>query len=84
VDDEFVHVTNNLSKAVHQLVMGCHQGLLVLDQNEIVGVLRLSDVFDEICAIMKAELSTDQEQKCCPPKRLPWGTFFRRWGRAPL
>lgn len=60
-EGECVNVNDNLSKGVHQLVMGHHQGLLVMDGTDIVGVLRLSDVFDEVCSIMKSELKTGSE-----------------------
>jgi hypothetical protein len=36
------------------LVMGRHQSFLVLEKSNIVGILRLSDVFGEICRQIKA------------------------------
>jgi len=49
VDNEVVQEEETLEKAVHQLVFGRHQSLLVTDaQNNIVGILRLVDVFEAI------------------------------------
>ena len=42
-----------LNEAIHLLVMGRHQSLLVLEKGMIVGILRLSDVFGEICRQIK-------------------------------
>jgi CBS domain-containing protein len=44
----------SLQEAVHQLIMGCHQSLLVTRNSEIVGILRLTDVFSKICDLIKA------------------------------
>lgn len=47
---EYVKETANLGEAIHQLIMGHQQSLLVTgNEKEIVGVLRLTDVFKEIC-----------------------------------
>jgi len=51
---EFVKETDSLSVAIHQLVMGHHQSLLVTDDENITGILRLTDVFKEICKTIKA------------------------------
>jgi CBS domain-containing protein len=45
---EFVGQNASLSVAIHQLLLGQHQSLLVIHNKEIVGVLRLTDVFREI------------------------------------
>ena len=50
---ERVDAESSLCEAIHMLVMGHHQSLLVLEDNEIVGVLRLSDVFMRIFGMMK-------------------------------
>jgi CBS domain-containing protein len=43
-----------LDQAIHQLVVGHHQSLLVTkDGKEIVGILRLTDVFQEISERIK-------------------------------
>jgi CBS domain containing-hemolysin-like protein len=47
---EYVKESASLAEAIHQLIMGRHQSLLVTDEDGgIVGVLRLSDVFHEVC-----------------------------------
>ncbi len=50
---EYVREEDSLNHAIHQLIVGHHQSLLVTRGNEIVGILRLSDVFREICGIIK-------------------------------
>ena len=42
-----------LDAAIHQLVVGHHHSLLVTKGGEIVGVLRLTDVFKEVCQRIK-------------------------------
>jgi len=53
-EGEYVEEDSSLDEAIHQLVMGRHQSLLVSRGEEIVGVLRLTDVFSEVCKAMKA------------------------------
>lgn len=50
---EYVEEDASLSQAINQLVIGCHQSLLVTSGEEIVGILRLTDVFDGLCQNMK-------------------------------
>lgn len=47
-DNEFIDIGATLDEALHLLVMGPHQSLLVREGENVVGILRLSDVFDEI------------------------------------
>jgi CBS domain-containing protein len=47
-EGEYVKEDATFEEAIHQLVMGRHQSLLVTGGKEIVGVLRLTDVFREI------------------------------------
>jgi len=47
-DGEIVDETATLNEAIHQLVMGHHQSLLVTRDGEIVGILRQTDVFKEV------------------------------------
>ena len=54
---EYIEEDASLSQAIHQLVIGCHQSLLVTSSEEIVGILRLTDVFDGLYQNMK---------NCCP------------------
>jgi CBS domain-containing protein len=51
---EFVGEDASLDSAIHLLVMGHHQSLLVTREEDIVGILRLSDVFNKICESIKA------------------------------
>ncbi len=53
-EGEYVKEEANLDEAIHQLVMGYHQSLLVTKGDEVVGILRLTDVFTEICEMIKA------------------------------
>lgn len=41
-----------LNLAIHQLLMGCHQSLLVMRGDKVIGILRLTDVFQEISRMM--------------------------------
>ncbi len=51
---EYISDEDSLDAAIHQLIMGQHQSLLVTHGEEIVGVLRLTDVFEAVCDAMKA------------------------------
>jgi len=51
---EYVQEDASLNEGIHQLIVGHHQSLLVARDSKVVGVLRLSDVFFEVCAMMKA------------------------------
>ncbi len=53
-EGEYVQADATLALAMHQLVMGHHQSLLVTRGRDIVGVLRLTDVFTQILESMKA------------------------------
>jgi len=53
-EGEYVREYATLAEAIHQLVIGRHQSLLVTREKEIVGILRLTDVFTEISDRMKA------------------------------
>jgi len=50
---EYVKEDSGLNEAVHQLIMGHHQSLLVSRGEAIVGILRLTDVFAKLCAARK-------------------------------
>ena len=45
-DGEFIEQSATLNEAIHRLIIGDHHSLLVTDGNEIVGILRLTDVFE--------------------------------------
>ena len=53
-EGEYVAQEATLDQAIHQLVVGHHQSLLVTGGGEIVGILRLTDVFQEVCGMIKA------------------------------
>ena len=51
---EYVEEEATLNEAIHQLIMGPEQSLLVKRGTEIVGVLRVADAFKEVCETTKA------------------------------
>ncbi len=53
-EGEYVDEDASLDEGIHQLVIGHHQSLLVTRNSKVVGILRLSDVFFEICNIIKS------------------------------
>ena len=57
VEGEYVNEDASLEMACHQLVLGHHQSLLVTRGDKIVGILRLTDVFNNIFQIMKTSCS---------------------------
>jgi len=61
MEEEYVSPETSLEMALNQMVVGQHQlSLLVARDNEIVGILRLSDVFGAIFHTMK-ECESDNE-----------------------
>lgn len=61
-EGEYVKEDATLNEAIHQLVMGRHQSLLVLSGEKITGVLRLTDVFMEVVqSIHACELPTAEK-----------------------
>ena len=52
-EGEYVSEDASLDEAIHQLIMGHHQSLLVTRDEKIVGVLRLTDVFAAVFHKMK-------------------------------
>ena len=56
-EGQYVKENDSLDVAIHRLVMGHHQSLLVTkngDIKNIVGILRKTDVFMEICGVIKS------------------------------
>ena len=53
-DGEYIDKYASLNEAIHQLVMGHHQSLLVTEDKKIVGVLRLTDVFTAVSEMILA------------------------------
>lgn len=54
MENEVVDEDASLDRAVHQLIMGHYESLLVTSGGDIVGILRLCDVVDEIFSRIKA------------------------------
>ncbi len=50
---EYIAEDASLDAAIHLLVMGRHQSLLATRGEDIVGILRLSDVFKKVCDAIK-------------------------------
>jgi hypothetical protein len=48
VENEIIEPGASLGEAVHQLVLGRYQSLLVKENNQIIGILRLTDVFEAV------------------------------------
>ena len=51
-DQEYIEENAPITKAMHLLVVGHHQSLPVKKNNEVIGLLRLSDVFHEVYKLM--------------------------------
>jgi len=52
-EGEYISADASLDEAIHLLIMGSHQSLLVTRDENIVGILRLTDVFAAIFHTMK-------------------------------
>jgi CBS domain containing-hemolysin-like protein len=53
-EGEFVQDTDTMNVAVHRIVMGRHHSLLVTRQQEIVGILRSTDLFNTFFEMLAA------------------------------
>ncbi|MCK5695952.1 MAG: CBS domain-containing protein [Desulfobacula sp.] len=49
---EYVDEDLPISEAIHQFILGHHQSLLVLKDDKVVGILRLTDIFKLICDLI--------------------------------
>lgn len=58
-EDEYIDVDASLEMAIHQLSKGPYLSLMVLEGNETIGILRLSDVFGAIFHAMKESVTID-------------------------
>ena len=57
VEAEIIDSHSGLDEAIHRLVLGCHQSLLVMEHEKIIGILRLTDVFEVVAdEILACEL----------------------------
>ena len=54
-EGEYIDENATLGEAIHQLVVYPYHSLLVTSGDEVVGILRLSDVFTKICDIIKSD-----------------------------
>jgi CBS domain-containing protein len=52
-EGEYIDENATLGEAVHQMVVSPFHSLLVTSGDEVVGILRLSDVFSKICDEIK-------------------------------
>jgi CBS domain containing-hemolysin-like protein len=52
-EDEYIDENATLDEATHQLIVEPYHSLLVTSGDEVVGILRLSDVFTKICDMIK-------------------------------
>ena len=50
---EYIDQDAPLAEAVHYFILGCHQSLLVKGNDEVVGVIRLADLFDLVSDLVK-------------------------------
>ncbi len=51
-EGEYVSQQASLDEAIHQLVIGQHQSLLVVEDSNVIGILRLSDVFSSLIQVI--------------------------------
>ncbi len=54
---EYVKEDTTIDEAIHQLVIGRHQSLLVTRDEEVVGILRLTDLFMAACEMIQKRSS---------------------------
>jgi CBS domain containing-hemolysin-like protein len=52
--EEYIEENASLNQALHRLITGHHLSLLVNRDKEVVGILRLSDVFREVHTVLKS------------------------------
>jgi CBS domain-containing protein len=54
-EGEYIAEDASLEQALHHLVVGHHQSLLVMAGDKVVGVLRLVDVFSHVASLIRGE-----------------------------
>jgi CBS domain-containing protein len=52
-EGEYISADGSLDQAIHMLIVGSHQSLLVTQKEKIIGILRLTDVFANISQHIK-------------------------------
>lgn len=61
---EYIKVSASMDETIHQLIIGKHHSLLVTDGPDIVGVVRLTDVFEFICLRLRTmQIAVGSEEK---------------------
>ena len=50
---EFIEENDSMDKAIHQLIIGRHHSLIVMQRGKIVGILRLTDAFQLVSDVLK-------------------------------
>ncbi len=58
-ETEYLDARTSLHTAIHQMITDPHLSLLVVEKKEIVGVLRLSDVFAAVFHTMKTSVEAE-------------------------
>ena len=53
-EGEYVDEDATLPEALHQMIMGHHQSLLVMKKKRITGILRVRELFEQVSESMKA------------------------------
>ena len=62
-EGEYIKVSATMNEAIHQLIVGKHHSLLVTNGSDIVGVVRLTDVFEFIRLRLKTmQLAASEEE----------------------
>ncbi|MDX2502371.1 MAG: CBS domain-containing protein, partial [Deltaproteobacteria bacterium] len=56
-ENEYIDENASLGEATHQLIVQPYLSLLVTSAGEVVGILRLSDVFAKICDIIRSDVA---------------------------
>ena len=54
-EDEYIDENATLGEAIHQMIVNPYLSLLVTSGDEVLGILRLSDVFAKICDVIKGD-----------------------------
>jgi hypothetical protein len=47
-EEEYIDIGASMDEAIHRLIIGQHHSLFVMKQGAVVGILRLTDVFEHI------------------------------------
>jgi hypothetical protein len=55
LESEYIDENATLGEAAHQMIVYPYHSLLVISGREVVGILRLSDVFAKVCDIVKGD-----------------------------